>query len=65
MPFRKFRKWLADYDWTVAKGGIDWNVLDESGYLVCSIIRHHPGEDVVVAHSVKKVERKLPKRGKL
>ena len=65
MPFRKFRKWLADYGWTVEKGGIDWNVLDENGCLVCSIIRQHPGEDVVVAYSVKKVERKLRERGKL
>ena len=63
MPKRKFQKWIQGFGWTLKKGKIDWNVYDENGIFVCSVVVQHPGENNVIAHSVKKVETELRERG--
>lgn len=63
MPTRKFLKLLKRVGWTMVKGAYDWNLYDENEIFVCSVIRQHPGEDVIVALSVAKVTKKLKERG--
>ena len=50
---------------SLKKGGIDWNLYDENGDLLCSIKIAHgkntKGE--VVAHSVHKTERIFKEKG--
>jgi hypothetical protein len=51
--------------WYLEKGGIDWNLYNEHGDLVCSIQISH-GErtkNEVTARSVKKAEKEFKERG--
>lgn len=59
----QYKRWIGRFGWTLAKGKIDWLLLDESGYFVCTIKIQHPGPQEVVAHSVRKTEQKLKERG--
>ena len=64
MPFKKFFKMIQGWEWTFEKTGKDWSLYDKQGVFICSVIRQHPGEDVIVAHSVTKVLKEAKERGK-
>lgn len=70
MPFKPMdedilRKYLKAVEWKLVKGGIDYNLYDHDGNLVCSIKIAH-GKNTkreIVAHSVHKIEKKFKERG--
>lgn len=67
MPFkplkrRVYEKWISSFGWSLQKGSIDWNLLDESGNWVCSIKITHPGNEIPPRHVVL-TEKRLKERG--
>ena len=70
MPFKPldvdvFLKYLKLAGWELHKGGIDFNLYDETGIFICAIkIAHGKGKKKeVIAHSVHKTEQKFKERG--
>jgi hypothetical protein len=65
MSPKVFERYLTMVGWSLEKGGIDWNLLDENGSLVCSVqVGHGPRtKNEVTARSVKKIEKEFKERG--
>jgi hypothetical protein len=54
---RKYLAYLKLVGWTLKKGGIDYNLLDENGYFLCAIkIIHAKGKKREV--SVSSIRKK-------
>ena len=51
---RTFLRYIKLVDWSLEKGGIDWNLFDEKGVFLCSIKIAHGKrtKEEVVANSV-------------
>lgn len=65
MPLRMYLEYIKFANWSIVKGSIDWKLLNENGYFICSIkIAHSKNtKNEVVASSVKKTENEFKKRG--
>lgn len=51
MPFkpmkrRAYERWIKTYGWSLEKGSIDWNLIDEFGNWACAVKVTHPGNEV-------------------
>lgn len=47
MKARDYKKWIAQYGWSLKKGSIDWKLYDEQDHLqVLAIKITHPGKEV-------------------
>jgi hypothetical protein len=60
-----FEKYIAAVEWKLEKGKIDWNLYNEKGEFVCSIIKAH-GKNTkseITAFSVNKAKKSFEKRG--
>ena len=64
---RKYLAYLRLVGWTLEKGGVDYNLLDENGNFLCAIkIIHAKGKKrEVSASSIRKTEIELKERGLL
>lgn len=60
-----YLKYLKVVNWSLKKGGIDYNLYDENGVFICTIkIAHGKGKKKeVIAHSVHKTEQKFKEKG--
>ncbi len=65
IKLRDYQKWIKQYDWSLHKAKIDWNLYDQKNKFVCYIKVRHPGPKEVVADSVKRTERALKSKGLL
>jgi hypothetical protein len=66
MSLRTYLRYLKAVGWTLEKGGIDYNLYNENGGLVCSVKVSHgknTTSNEVVAHSVNKTEKAFIERG--
>lgn len=66
MPLRVYLRHIKIVGWTLEKGGIDYNLFNEKGGLVCSIKVSHgrnTSSNEVVSVSVQKTERAFKLRG--
>jgi hypothetical protein len=63
LPLKIFLQYIRALGWTLKKGGKDWNLYDEFGHFVCSVIIAHgkKTKEEVVAYSVHKVEKIVKK----
>ena len=62
---RIFLHYLKLVDWSLEKGGIDWNLYDENNVFLCAVkIAHGKNtKEEVVAYSVNKVKKIFNERG--
>lgn len=64
LPRKQFEKYIKFLGWKLEKGSIDWNLYNERGNFICSIIISHGNTKTeVVASSVKKVEKFVLDKG--
>lgn len=66
LPLRTYLKYLKAVKWKLEKGGIDYNLQNESGGFICSIKVSHgrnTSSNEVVAISVQKTEKAFKIRG--
>lgn len=62
---RKYTSYLKVVGWNLIKGGIDYNLVDETGNYLCSIkIIHAKGKKrEISASSIRKTEQEFKERG--
>ena len=62
---KTFLRYIKSVDWSLEKGGIDWNLYDENGIFLCSIkIAHGKNtKEEVIAHSVNKIQKIFKEKG--
>ena len=62
---RKFNAYLKLVGWSLEKGGVDYNLLDEKGHFLCAIkVIHSKGKKrEVAASSIRKTEQEFKERG--
>ena len=62
---RKYLAFLKLAGWSLVKGGVDYNLLDENGRFLCAIkIIHAKGKKrEVSASSIRKTEHEFKERG--
>jgi len=62
---RKYLTLLKLVDWSLEKGGVDYNLIDEKGHFLCAIkILHAKGKKrEVSASSIRKTELEFKERG--
>jgi hypothetical protein len=67
LPLKIFLQYVRALGWTLTKGGKDWNLYNEFGQFICSIIIAHgkKTKEEVVAYSVHKVEKIVKGKGLL
>lgn len=60
-----FLRYIKMVDWTLQKGGIDWNLYDENEVFLCSIkISHGKNtKEEIVANSVDKTKKIFKEKG--
>lgn len=66
LPLRTFLKHIKIVNWSLKKGGVDYNLCNENGGFICSIKISHgrnSSSNEVVAVSVQKTERAFKERG--
>jgi hypothetical protein len=58
MSPKDFKKYIEMVGWRLDKGGVDWNLYDDSNAFICSIQISHGSrtKQEVTARSVRKVE---------
>jgi hypothetical protein len=59
LKLRDYLRWISQFGWSLRKGSVDWNLVDQNGNFVCAIIIQHPGPKEVVARSVQRTEKEL------
>lgn len=67
LPIKQFEKFIKSANWTLEKGKIDWNLYNENGDFICSIIIAHgkKAKSEVTAFSVNKTKKAFEERGLL
>lgn len=65
LPVKIFEKIIKSVNWKLEKGKIDWNLYNEKGDFVCSIIISHgkKAKSEITAFSVQKVKKSFKERG--
>lgn len=70
MPFKPlaiklFEKFIEIAGWKLEKGSIDWNLYNENGDFICSIIIAHGknAKSEVTAFSIHKTKKAFEERG--
>jgi hypothetical protein len=65
MSQKDFKKYIEMVGWQLEKGAIDWNLYNEKGDFVCSIIIAHgkKTKTEVTAFSVHKTKKSFEERG--
>jgi hypothetical protein len=64
LPIKKFKKYIEAVGWKLDKGSVDWNLYNDKGDFVCSIIIAH-GKNTkseVTAFSVHKTKKAFEER---
>lgn len=65
LPIKKFQKYIQTVNWILEKGAVDWNLYNDKGDFVCSIIISH-GKNTkseITAFSVHKTKKAFEERG--
>lgn len=65
LSIKIFQKYIESVGWRLDKGAIDWNLYNEKGDFVCSIIKAH-GKNTkseITAFSVNKTKKAFEERG--
>jgi len=67
LALKIFLQYIRALGWTLKKGGKDWNLYNDEGQFVCSVIIAHgkKTKEEVVAYSVHKVEKIVKAKGLL
>jgi len=69
MPYKPlsikiYEKYIKHVGWELKKGSIDWNLYNEKGEFVCSVIKPHGNTKTeITAHSVDKTKKAFKERG--
>jgi hypothetical protein len=69
MPFKPlsikvFEKYIESVGWNLEKGSVDWNLYNEKGDFICSVIKAH-GKNTkseITAFSVNKTKKAFEER---
>jgi len=67
LPINQYEKFIKIVKWKLEKGRIDWNLYNEKGDFICSIIIAHgkKTKSEVTAFSVNKTKKAFEARGLL
>lgn len=67
MPVNKYKQLLKVVGWKLQKGKVDWNLYNQNGEFICSIIVAHGKrtKTEITALSVNKTAQKFKERGLL
>lgn len=44
LPIKKFKRYVQEVGWVLSKGSVDWNLYNDKGDFICSIIISHGKE---------------------
>lgn len=58
LPIKVYEKYIKSVGWMLKKGSIDWNLYNEQGEFICSIIKSHgKTKSEITAHSVDRTKK--------
>lgn len=65
LPIKQFQRFITAVGWKLEKGKIDWNLYNEKGDFICSLILAHGKNTTseVTAFSVHKTMKAFKERG--
>ena len=65
LPIKKYQKYIDAVNWRLDKGSIDWNLYNDKGDFICSIIVSHGknSKSEITAYSVHKTRKNFEERG--
>ncbi len=65
LPIPIFEKYIKTAGWQLEKGKIDWNLYNQNGDFVCSIIISHGKrtKSEITAYSINKTKKAFEERG--